>query len=88
VEIIARIKKSSAINWTEGRGKNVICEAFVTKNVVEQVFKKLVNLNYSKNLVGSTISGTIGGYNAHAANVVAATFIATGQDPAQVIQTV
>jgi len=43
----------------------------------------LVDLNISKNLVGSAMAGSIGGFNAHAANVVSAIFIATGQDPAQ-----
>jgi hypothetical protein len=28
----------------------------------------------------------IGGFNAHAANIVSAIFIATGQDPAQVVE--
>ena len=37
----------------------------------------------SKNMVGSAIAGSIGGFNAHAANIVTAIYIATGQDPAQ-----
>ncbi|KVE84110.1 Hydroxymethylglutaryl-CoA reductase, class I/II, partial [Cynara cardunculus var. scolymus] len=36
-----------------------------------------------KNLTSSAIAGSLGGFNAHAANVVSAVFIATGQDPAQ-----
>ncbi len=42
----------------------------------------------AKNLVGSAVAGTVAGAgsNAHAANVVAAIFIATGQDPAQVVE--
>ena len=44
-------------------------------------------LNTSKNLVGSAMAGmAAGGFNAHAANIVAAIFIATGQDPAQVVE--
>ena len=39
----------------------------------------LLNLNISKNLVGSAMAGAIGGFNAHAANIVTALFIATGQ---------
>ena len=39
----------------------------------------LVDLNISKNLVGSAMAGSLGGFNAHAANVVTAIFIATGQ---------
>lgn len=34
-------------------------------------------------MVGSAVAGSIGGFNAHAANIVTAIFIATGQDPAQ-----
>ena len=39
----------------------------------------LSELNTSKNLVGSAMAGAIGGFNAHAANIVTAVFIATGQ---------
>lgn len=31
------------------------------------------------------MAGAIGGFNAHAANIVTAIFIATGQDPAQCV---
>jgi len=39
----------------------------------------LVELNISKNLVGSAMAGSIGGFNAHAANIVTAMYIACGQ---------
>jgi hydroxymethylglutaryl-CoA reductase (NADPH) len=39
----------------------------------------LVDLNLKKNFQGSALAGSIGGYNAHAANMVAAIYIATGQ---------
>ncbi|EPY22521.1 hypothetical protein AGDE_13239 [Angomonas deanei] len=32
------------------------------------------------------MAGSVGGFNAHAANVVAAVYIALGQDPAQVVE--
>ena len=41
--------------------------------------------NTRKNLVGSAKAGALG-FNAHAANVVAAAFLATGQDAAQVVE--
>jgi hydroxymethylglutaryl-CoA reductase (NADPH) len=44
----------------------------------------MVDVVYRKNLVGSAMAGSMGGFNAHAANIVAAVFLATGQDPAQV----
>jgi hydroxymethylglutaryl-CoA reductase (NADPH) len=46
----------------------------------------LVELNTIKNLAGSAIAGSLGGFNAHASNIVTAIFIATGQDPAQNVE--
>lgn len=83
-------KKPSAINWIEGRGKSVCCEAVIPGKTVKSVLKtsveNLVNLNIKKNLIGSAMAGSIGGFNAHAANIVAAIYLATGQDPAQVVE--
>lgn len=83
-------KKSSAINWTFGRGKSVVAEATISSSVVKDVLKTdidtLVHLNTSKNLIGSAMAGSIGGFNAHAANAVTALYIATGQDPAQNVE--
>ncbi|XP_014242053.1 3-hydroxy-3-methylglutaryl-coenzyme A reductase-like [Cimex lectularius] len=80
-------KKSTSVNWIEGRGKSVVCEARISSNIVKTVLKTsveaIVDLNINKNLVGSAVAGSIGGFNAHAANIVTAIFIATGQDPAQ-----
>ncbi|XP_061529160.1 3-hydroxy-3-methylglutaryl-coenzyme A reductase-like [Phycodurus eques] len=80
-------KKPSAVNWIEGRGKSAVCEATIPANVVREVLKTsteaLVEVNINKNLVGSAMAGSIGGFNAHAANLVAAIYIACGQDPAQ-----
>lgn len=80
-------KKPAAINWIEGRGKSAVCEATIPAKVVREILKTsteaLVEVNISKNLVGSAMAGSIGGYNAHAANLVAAIYIACGQDPAQ-----
>ncbi|XP_067279812.1 3-hydroxy-3-methylglutaryl-CoA reductase b [Pseudorasbora parva] len=80
-------KKPAAVNWIQGRGKSTVCEAIVPARVVKEVLKTstaaLVELNISKNLVGSAMAGSIGGFNAHAANIVTAIYIACGQDPAQ-----
>merc|ERR1719321_561711 len=46
----------------------------------------MVECNQRKNLVGSAMAGSIGGFNAHAANMVTAVFLATGQDPAQNVE--
>ncbi|RKF57697.1 3-hydroxy-3-methylglutaryl-coenzyme A reductase [Erysiphe neolycopersici] len=83
-------KKPAAINWIDGRGKSVVAEAIIPKGVVQSVLKTtvdaMVELNISKNLVGSAMAGSIGGFNAHAANIVTAIFLATGQDPAQNVE--
>ncbi|KAL3505525.1 hypothetical protein ACH5RR_035366 [Cinchona calisaya] len=83
-------KKPAAVNWIEGRGKSVVCEAIITEEVVNKVLRTtvpaLVELNMLKNLTGSAVAGALGGFNAHAANIVSAVFIATGQDPAQNVE--
>ncbi|TID19504.1 hydroxymethylglutaryl-CoA reductase (NADPH) [Venturia nashicola] len=83
-------KKAAAINWIDGRGKSVVAEAIIPEKIVRTVLKSsvdaLVELNISKNLIGSAMAGSVGGNNAHAANIVAAIFLATGQDPAQVVE--
>ncbi|KAL8582291.1 hypothetical protein ACOMHN_037048 [Nucella lapillus] len=82
-------KKPAAINWVEGRGKSVVCSATIPGVVVQTVLKTstaaLVDLNLKKNLQGSAMAGCTGGFNAHAANMVTAIYIATGQDPAQTV---
>lgn len=83
-------KKPSSINWTEGRGRSVVCEAIIKQEVVQSVLKTsvdaLVELNINKNLIGSAMAGSVGGFNAHASNLVTAVFLATGQDPAQNVE--
>lgn len=83
-------KKSAAINWIGGRGKSVIAEATIPADTVRKVLKTdidaLVELNTAKNLVGSAMAGSMGGFNAHASNLVQAVFLATGQDPAQNVE--
>lgn len=83
-------KKAAAINWIDGRGKGVVAEATIPGKIVNSVLKcevdDLVQMNISKNLIGSAMAGAMGGFNAHAANIVAAIFLATGQDPAQVVE--
>jgi hydroxymethylglutaryl-CoA reductase (NADPH) len=83
-------KKPSAINWIEGRGKSVVVGSTIKGSIVRKVLKtdvkSLIDLNYSKNMVGSAMAGSLGGYNAHSANIVTAMFLATGQDPAQNVE--
>ncbi|CAN0429330.1 unnamed protein product, partial [Hapterophycus canaliculatus] len=83
-------KKSAAINWVEGRGKSIVCEARIPGQYVESTLKTtvkaMVGTNIQKNLVGSAMAGALGGFNAHASNIVTAVFLATGQDPAQNVE--
>lgn len=82
-------KKPSAINVIEGRGKTVSAGVFLSDELVSSVFKTnsatLADVNTRKNLTGSARSASLG-FNAQAANVVAAMFIACGQDPAHVVE--
>lgn len=81
-------KKAAAVNMIEGRGKTVVAEALIPADIVEKKLHTtadaIVETNMRKNLIGSSLAGTLGA-NAHAANMVAAFYIATGQDPAQVV---
>lgn len=83
-------KKPSAVNWIDGRGKSIVVEATLTRSVVQKILKTtpeaMVEVNIAKNLIGSAVAGSIGGNNAHASNIVTAMFIATGQDPAQNVE--
>lgn len=45
----------------------------------------ILEVNTAKNLVGSAVAGSMG-FNAHYANMIAAIFLATGQDAAHVVE--
>ncbi|AMD22091.1 HGL249Wp [Eremothecium sinecaudum] len=83
-------KKPAAINWIEGRGKSVVAEATIPADVAKKVLKSdvaaLVDVNISKNLIGSAMAGSVGGFNAHASNLLTAVYLALGQDPAQNVE--
>jgi len=82
-------KKPAAINAVEGRGRTVTADVTIPREVVEERFdttpEAIEEANTRKNLVGSAKAGSLG-FNAHAANTVAAVFLATGQDAAQVVE--
>ena len=82
-------KKPAAINAVEGRGRSVVADATVPREVVEDRLhttpEAIAEINTRKNLVGSAKAGALG-FNAHVANAVAAMFLATGQDEAQVVE--
>lgn len=82
-------KKPAFINRLLGRGKYVIAEATVKRSIVEEVLKTTPEaidyVNATKNLLGSAAAGSMS-FNAHTANIIAAVFLATGQDAAQVVE--
>lgn len=82
-------KKPAAINFLEGRGKKIFAEVVLEAPVLRRYLKSnarsLVEVQYRKNLLGSIAAGAQG-FNAHYANILAAFFIATGQDPAHVAE--
>ena len=82
-------KKPAAINAVEGRGRSVSADVEIPREVVEERLhttpEAIAEINTRKNLVGSAKAGGLG-FNAHVANAVAAMFLATGQDEAQVVE--
>jgi len=82
-------KKPASINFHEGRGKKIFAEVVLDGSVLRKYLKTnaraLVEAQYRKNLLGSIAAGSMG-FNAHFANTLAAMFIATGQDPAHVVE--
>jgi hydroxymethylglutaryl-CoA reductase (NADPH) len=81
-------KKANAVNFLLGRGKTVVAEAVIKKEILERLgitAEDVHNVNIRKNLIGSALAHSYG-FNAHFANIVAAVFIATGQDVAQVVE--
>ncbi|PPA79374.1 MAG: 3-hydroxy-3-methylglutaryl-coenzyme A reductase [ANME-2 cluster archaeon HR1] len=82
-------KKPSAINNIMGRGKTVVADVVIPGEVVILKLKthpdNMVEVNYRKNLLGSARAGSMG-FNAQAANIIAALYLACGQDAAHVVE--
>jgi hydroxymethylglutaryl-CoA reductase (NADPH) len=83
-------KKVSAINALKGRGKHVIAEMLIPRDVIESILhttpEKIVELNIKKNLLGSIMAGSVQSANAHYANMLLAIYLATGQDAANIVE--
>ena len=83
-------KKATAINGILGRGKNVVTELLVPRDVVADVLHtsaaKIAELNLRKNLLGTLLAGGIRSANAHYANMLLAFYLATGQDAANIVE--
>lgn len=82
-------KKPAWLNFILGRGRQVWAETTLDKQIVKEVLRvtpaKIHQVVKSKCLLGSIISGSLG-FNAHFANIVAAMFIALGQDVAHTVE--
>jgi hydroxymethylglutaryl-CoA reductase (NADPH) len=83
-------KKVSAVNGILGRGKYVIAEINIPRDICEKNLRttpeKIVQLNIEKNLIGGIIAGSLRSANAHFANMLLAFYLATGQDAANIIE--
>lgn len=80
-------KKANALNFIEGRGVSLWTQVFLSKEVIRDILKTNIDnffeTSQKKLVYGSQLSLTMGA-NAQIANVVAAIFLATGQDMAHV----
>lgn len=82
-------KKPSVRTHEEGRGYEVKAEAIIPSPVITDILKttpeKLLDVATAKLEVGSRLAGALG-KNLHAANIIAALYLATGQDAAHVVE--
>lgn len=82
-------KKPAFSHLQLGRGQQAWAEITIPREVVTQTLKTtpkhFVEIIHHKHWMGSILSGSLG-FNAQAANVIAALFIATGQDPAHIVE--
>jgi hydroxymethylglutaryl-CoA reductase (NADPH) len=82
-------KKPAAINVIHGRGRSTVAEITIPRNIVVEKLKvtpeRMCDVHYRKNFLGSARAVSFG-FNSHVANVVAAMYIACGQDPAHVVE--
>ena len=81
-------KKSSQVNILRTRGKRVVAEATIPRDLIKELMHAEVDMLWRARLV-SNLGGFMSGVNnngAHSANGITAIFIATGQDVANVAE--
>jgi hydroxymethylglutaryl-CoA reductase (NADPH) len=82
-------KKPSLRTKEKGRGYEVTATATIPSDIIADVLKSdpqtMREVANAKLNTGSNIAGALGS-NLHAANIIAALYIATGQDPAHVVE--
>ncbi len=81
-------KKHSHMNLLHSRGKKVVAEATISKDVLKDLMRadpeRMVRLR-QRTILGAILAGSA--YNGpHSANGIASMFIATGQDEANVVE--
>lgn len=80
-------KKPSWLNIIHGRGYRLLADVVISAEILQSQLhvtpKQLTETVIQKCWGGSMMSGSMG-YNAHFANIIAAFFIATGQDAAHI----
>lgn len=77
-------KKASVLSAIEGRGHSVIAETLIKGAVLKKILKitpESLYLNFTRSKSARMYTGMIG-FNINVANIVAAMFLATGQDMA------
>jgi hydroxymethylglutaryl-CoA reductase (NADPH) len=83
-------KKPSAVNGILGRGKYVVAEMTIPRDICKRLLKttpeKVVALNIKKNLIGTLLAGGLRSANAHFANMLLGFYLATGQDAANIVE--
>lgn len=83
-------KKPTAVNGILGRGKNMVTEILIPRDICEKRLhttpEKVVELNIKKNLIGTMLAGGLRSANAHYANMLLAFYLATGQDAANIVE--
>lgn len=83
-------KKVSAVNGILGRGHRMVAEMLIPEKICQRLLRtsaeKMVALNLAKNYVGSNLAGSLRSANAHFANMLLASYLATGQDAANIIE--
>ncbi len=83
-------KKPATINLLYGRGKRVFVIGFVPNDVLQRILgvdaRDILDLYRIKLVSASKTAGIIGKGNCHHANIIAAIFLATGQDIGNVVE--
>jgi hydroxymethylglutaryl-CoA reductase (NADPH) len=82
-------KKPAWLDFINGRGFKVWAEVTLSQKILREVLKtsakEIYDVWLAKCMTGAALTGSMG-FNAQFANIVAAMFLATGQDPAHITE--